>query len=243
MEPLPMTLLARCGCSWQHAVCRVNHPSGMSIVSPHGTFFLLIVTGMRLDVEDTLFLHPLPLPHLCQAKSKVRQLRSQAHKIQADELASRRLVDTCPPPDNSYSCCISYNIHYRSYSPAYLHPHYTCAGSIIATRISFSYICCLYKSNSVLIKKKRKTGNTKHAPFFCFKHHFVLVTPYWIYLRINGPYLNLSFRSHIRYLQVIYVLWERWVENVARMERWIQNFSWKTWREVDYLRWLYYIEL
>jgi hypothetical protein len=121
-----MTLLARCGCSWQHAVCRVNHPSEMPIVSPRWTFFLLILTGMRLDVVDTLFLHPLPLPHLCQAKSKVRQLRSQAHRIQADELASRSLQDTCPPPDNSYSCCsISHNKHYRSYSPACPHPHYT----------------------------------------------------------------------------------------------------------------------
>lgn len=121
METLPITLPARCACSRQHAVCRVNHPSGMPIVSPHGTFFLLILTGMRLDVEDTLFLHPLPLPlpHLCQAKSKVRQLRSQAHRIQADELASRSLQDTCPPPDNS---CISHNIHYRSYSPACPHP-------------------------------------------------------------------------------------------------------------------------
>jgi hypothetical protein len=80
MGSLPITLLARCGCPWEHAVCRVNHPSGMPIVSTHGTFFLLILTGMCLDVEDTLFLHPLPfpLPHLCQAKSKVRQLRSQA---------------------------------------------------------------------------------------------------------------------------------------------------------------------
>jgi len=29
------------------------------------------------------------------------------------------------------------------------------------------------------------------------------------------------------------------VENVARMDRWIQNFSWKTWREVDCLGWYY----
>lgn len=103
-------------CSWQHAVCRVNHPSGMPIVSPHGTFFLLILTGMCLDVEDTLFLHPLPFPQLCQAKGKVRQLRSQAHRIQADKLASPSLQDTCPPPDNRYSCCSTrHDIHYRSY--------------------------------------------------------------------------------------------------------------------------------
>jgi len=133
MGPLPITLLTRCGCSWQHAVCRVNHPSGMPLVSPHGTFFLLILTGMRLDVEDTLFLHPLPLPHLCRANSKVRQLRSQANRIQADELASRSLQDTCPP-----CCCISHNIHYRSYSPACPHHFYIRAGSIIATRVSYS---------------------------------------------------------------------------------------------------------
>ena len=125
MEPLPITLVARCGCSWQHAVCRMNHPSGMPIVSPHGTFFLLILSGMRLDVEDKLFLHSLPLPHLCQAKSKVKQLSSQEHRIQADELSSRSLQDTCPLPDISYSCCcISHNIHYRSYSPACPHSHW-----------------------------------------------------------------------------------------------------------------------
>lgn len=174
MEPLPITLLTRCGCSWQHAVCRVNHPSGMPLVSPHGIFFLLILTGMRLDVEDTLFLYPLPLPHLCRAKNKVRQLRSQADRIQANELASRSLKDTCPP-----CCCISHNLHYRSFSPACSHPHYTCAGSIIATRVSFSYSCCLYKSNSVLVKKQnRKTGNIKHVTFICFKRHFVLMNPY-----------------------------------------------------------------
>ena len=129
MEPLPITLLARCHCSWQHAVCRVNHSSGMPIVSQHGTFFLLILTGMRLDVEDTLFLHPLPLPlplpHLFQAKSKVRQLCSQALGIQADEHGSRSLQDTCPPPDNNSCFSVSHNIHYRSYSPACPHQHYT----------------------------------------------------------------------------------------------------------------------
>jgi hypothetical protein len=154
-EPLPITLLARCCCTWQHAVCRVNHPSGMSIVSPHGTYFLLILTGMRLDVENTLFLHPLPLPHLCRVKSKVRQLRSQAHRNQTDELTSRSLQDTCPPPDNSYSCCcLSHNTHYRSYSPACPHPHY----SIIKTQVFFSHSCCLYKLKDTAIPLQTLTG-------------------------------------------------------------------------------------
>ena len=189
----------------------------------------------RIHYFYTLFLF------LIYVKPKARS-DSCVHKRIGFKLmnASRSLLDTCPPPDNS---CISHNIHDRSYSPACPHPYYTCAGSIIATQVSFPCSSCLYRSNSVLIKKqKRKTVNIKHVKFICFKPHFFLVTPYWIYLLLNAPYLNLNFRSHIRYLQVIYVLWERSVENVARMERWIQYFSWKTWREVDCLGWLYYTE-